>query len=46
MREAIGDAGHRYVKDNFLTTRHIRDYLLLMLAIENKGADLSLLTNP
>ena len=46
MREAIGDAGHRYVKDNFLTTRHIRDYLLLMLAIENKGEDLSLLTNP
>ena len=46
MREAIGDAGHRYVKDNFLTTRHIRDYLLLMLAIENKDADLSLLTNP
>ena len=46
MREAIGDAGHRYVKDNFLTTRHIRDYLLLMLAIENQDADLSLLTNP
>lgn len=46
MREAIGDAGHRYVKDNFLTTRHIRDYLLLMLAIENKDTDLSLLTNP
>lgn len=46
MREAIGDAGHRHVKDNFLTTRHIRDYLLLMLAIENKDTDLSLLTNP
>ena len=44
LREAIGDAGHRYVKDNFLTTRHIRDYLLLMLAIENKDTDLSLLT--
>ena len=46
MREAIGDAGHRYVKDNFLTTRHIRDYLLLMLAIENEDTDLSLLTKP
>ncbi len=46
LRQAIGDAGHRYVRDNFLTTRHIRDYLLLMLAIENKDTDLSLLTKP
>ncbi len=46
LRQAIGDAGHRYVRDNFLTTRHIRDYLLLMLAIENKDTDLSLLAKP
>ena len=46
LRQAIGDAGHRYVRDNFLTTRHIRDYLLLMLAIENKDTDFSLLTKP
>lgn len=46
LRQAIGDAGHRYVKDNFLTTRHIRDYLLLMLAMENEDTDLSLLTKP
>lgn len=46
LRQAIGDAGHRYVRDNFLTTRHIRDYLLLMLAIENEDTDLSLLTEP
>ncbi|HJN45007.1 MAG: glycosyltransferase [Vicinamibacterales bacterium] len=41
---ALGSAGHKYVKDNFLTTRHIRDYLLLMLATGHDGTDLSLLT--
>ena len=46
LREAVGNAGHEHVKDNFLTTRHIRDYLLLMLAMEHDGTDLSVLATP
>lgn len=46
LRDAVGIAGHEHVKENFLTTRHIRDYLLLMLAMEHDDTDLSLLTNP
>jgi trehalose synthase len=44
LRDALGDAGHDHVKENFLTTRHIRDYLLLMLALEHGDTDLSVLT--
>jgi trehalose synthase len=44
LRDAVGAAGHEHVKENFLTTRHIRDYLLLMLAMEHEGTDLSVLT--
>ena len=44
LRAAIGAAGHEHVKENFLTTRHIRDYLLLMLAMGHDGTDLSVLT--
>ena len=43
-RDALGDAGHDHVKENFLTTRHISDYLLLMLAMEHGDTDLSVLT--
>ena len=45
LRDAVGAAGHAHVKENFLTTRHIRDYLLLMLAMEHEDTDLSVLTN-
>ena len=44
LRDAVGAAGHEHVKENFLTTRHIRDYLLLMLAMEHDDTDLSVLT--
>ena len=44
LRATLGSAGHEHVKENFLTTRHIRDYLLLMLAMEHDGTDLSVLT--
>jgi trehalose synthase len=44
LREAVGAAGHAHVKENFLTTRHMRDYLLLMLAMEHDDTDLSVLT--
>ena len=43
LRDTMGTAGHEHVKDNFLTTRHIRDYLLLMLAMEHNDLDLSVL---
>ena len=45
LRDAVGAAGHEHVKENFLTTRHVRDYLLLMLALEHDDTDLSVLTN-
>ena len=44
LRQAVGDNGHEHVKENFLTTRHIRDYLLLILAMEHPDVDISLLT--
>jgi trehalose synthase len=31
----MGDAGREFVRENFLQTRHLRDYLTLMLAIRS-----------
>jgi trehalose synthase len=39
LRESIGANGYQHVKDNFLTTRHVRDYLLLILAMEKSHKD-------
>jgi trehalose synthase len=33
-RKRLGENGHRHVKENFLITRHIRDYMLVMLALD------------
>ena len=44
LRQTIGANGHRHVRQNFLTTRHVRDYLLLMLAMEHRDTDITLLT--
>ena len=44
LRQTIGANGHRHVRQNFLTTRHVRDYLLLMLAMEHRDTDIALLT--
>ena len=30
----LGENGHLYVKENFLITRHVKDYMLLMLALD------------
>ena len=35
----IGQNGHLHVKQNFLLTRHAREYLLVMLALEHPGED-------
>jgi trehalose synthase len=44
LRQTIGANGHEHVRQNFLTTRHVRDYLLLMLAMEHRDTDITLLT--
>jgi trehalose synthase len=33
-RQRLGENGHRHVKENFLITRHIKDYMLMMLALD------------
>jgi trehalose synthase len=38
LRRRIGENGHEHVKENFLITRHIKDYLLLMLALDYPGS--------
>lgn len=32
---SMGENGYRQVKENFLITRHVRDYLLLMIALDH-----------
>jgi trehalose synthase len=32
----IGDNGHQHIKNNFLITRHLRDYLLLFLSLYHR----------
>ena len=44
LRQTIGANGHQHVRQNFLTTRHVRNYLLLMLAMEHRDTDITLLT--
>jgi trehalose synthase len=37
LRQRMGDNGYEHVKQNFLLTRHVKDYLLLMLALDHLG---------
>ncbi len=39
MRERMGENGHQHVKQNFLLTRHVKDYMLVMLALDHPGED-------
>jgi trehalose synthase len=34
LRQKLGENGRRHVKENFLITRHVKDYMLLMLALD------------
>lgn len=34
LRGRMGENGHLHVKQNFLLTRHVKDYMLLMLALD------------
>jgi trehalose synthase len=36
----LGESGREHVRQNFLITRHIRDYLLLFLAVQHPPADM------
>jgi trehalose synthase len=37
LRERMGQNGHEHVKENFLLTRQVRDYILTILALEHPG---------
>lgn len=37
LRRTLGANGHLHVKQNFLITRHVKDYLLLMIALDHRG---------
>jgi trehalose synthase len=37
LREKLGENGHQHVKQNFLVTRNVRDYILILLALEHPG---------
>jgi trehalose synthase len=36
----LGENGHLHVKQNFLLTRHVKDYLLVMLALDHRHEDI------
>ncbi len=38
----LGKNGHEHIKQNFLITRHLRDYLLLFLSIQNNAEIINL----
>ena len=40
LRCQMGENGHLHVKENFLLTRHVRDYMLLMIALDHPGKDI------
>lgn len=40
LRKTIGENGYQHVKQNFLLTRHVKDYMLLMLALEHPCEDI------
>ena len=35
LRERMGEDGYQHVKQNFLLTRHVKDYLLALLALDH-----------
>lgn len=40
LRRRMGENGHEHVKQNFLLTRHVKDILLLMHAVEHPDEDI------
>ena len=43
LRTSLGTNGYLHAKENFLTTRHVRDYLLMILALDQPGKDIAYL---
>ncbi len=39
LSRQLGENGYLHVKQNYLLTRHVKDYLLVMLALENRDRD-------
>ncbi len=44
LRERMGENGHLHVKQNFLVTRNLKDYLLTVLALEHPDESIVYLT--
>ena len=40
LRAKLGENGYQQVKENFLLTRHVKDYILVMLALDHPGDDI------
>ena len=40
LQARLGENGYQHVKQNFLVTRHVKDYMLVMLALEHPGDDI------
>ncbi len=40
LRKRMGDSGYMHVKQNFLLTRHVKDYMLVLLALDHPGEDI------
>ena len=38
--ERLGENGYQHVKQNFLLTRHVKDYMLVMLALDHPDEDI------
>ncbi|MBX7168956.1 MAG: glycosyltransferase [Pirellulales bacterium] len=38
-RQRMGQTGHDFVREHFLLTRHLRDYLSLLLCLDNPSTD-------
>jgi trehalose synthase len=36
----MGENGYQHVKQNFLVTRHLKDYMLVVWALEHPGEDI------
>jgi len=39
LARRLGENGREHVRSNFLLTRNLRDYLLIFLAVQNRGLD-------
>ena len=43
LRRRMGENGFQHVRQNFLVTRNVRDYMLIMLALDHPNTDITYL---